>query len=169
MKLHIVLVEPEIPQNTGNISRTCAILGAKLHLVYPLGFQINEKQVRRAGLDYWDKLDYTIYDSYSDFLEKNQDAKIYMATTKAKHIYSDVSYEDDCYLMFGKESAGIPEELLVDNEENTVRIPMFGESRSLNLGNSVAIVLYEVLRQHDFQNLNTEGHLHHSHWQDGTM
>ena len=92
-----------------------------------------------------------------------------MATTKAKHIYSDVSYEDDCYLMFGKESAGIPEELLVDNEENTVRIPMFGESRSLNLGNSVAIVLYEVLRQHDFQNLNTEGHLHHSHWQDGTM
>ncbi len=167
--INIVLLEPEIPANTGNIGRTCVAAGVRLHLIEPMGFQINEKQVRRAGLDYWDKLDYTIYDSYSDFLEKNQDAKIYMATTKAKHIYSDVSYEDDCYLMFGKESAGIPEELLVDNEENTVRIPMFGESRSLNLGNSVAIVLYEVLRQHDFQNLNTEGHLHHSHWQDGTM
>ena len=167
--MHIVLHQPEIPGNTGNIGRTCVAAGVRLHLIEPMGFQINEKQVRRAGLDYWDKLDYTIYDSYSDFLEKNQDAKIYMATTKAKHIYSDVSYEDDCYLMFGKESAGIPEELLVDNEENTVRIPMFGESRSLNLGNSVAIVLYEVLRQHDFQNLNTEGHLHHSHWQDGTM
>ena len=167
--INIVLLEPEIPANTGNIGRTCVAAGVRLHLIEPMGFQINEKQVRRAGLDYWDKLDYTIYDSYSDFLEKNQDAKIYMATTKAKHIYSDLSYEDDCYLMFGKESAGIPEELLVDNEENTVRIPMFGESRSLNLGNSVAIVLYEVLRQHDFQNLNTEGHLHHSHWQDGTM
>ena len=167
--INIVLLEPEIPANTGNIGRTCVAAGVRLHLIEPMGFQINAKQVRRAGLDYWDKLDYTIYDSYSDFLEKNQDAKIYMATTKAKHIYSDVSYEDDCYLMFGKESAGIPEELLVDNEENTVRIPMFGESRSLNLGNSVAIVLYEVLRQHDFQNLNTEGHLHHSHWQDGTM
>ena len=167
--INIVLLEPEIPANTGNIGRTCVAAGVRLHLIEPMGFQINEKQVRRAGLDYWDKLDYTIYDSYSDFLEKNQDAKIYMATTKAKHIYSDVSYEDDCYLMFGKESAGIPEELVVDNEENTVRIPMFGESRSLNLGNSVAIVLYEVLRQHDFQNLNTEGHLHHSHWQDGTM
>ena len=167
--INIVLLEPEIPANTGNIGRTCVAAGVRLHLIEPMGFQINEKQVRRSGLDYWDKLDYTIYDSYSDFLEKNQGAKIYMATTKAKHIYSDVSYEDDCYLMFGKESAGIPEELLVDNEENTVRIPMFGESRSLNLGNSVAIVLYEVLRQHDFQNLNTEGHLHHSHWQDGTM
>lgn len=167
--INIVLLEPEIPANTGNIGRTCVAAGVRLHLIEPMGFQINEKQVRRAGLDYWDKLDYTIYESYSDFLQKNQGAKIYMATTKAKHIYSDVSYEDDCYLMFGKESAGIPEELLVDNEENTVRIPMFGESRSLNLGNSVAIVLYEVLRQHDFQNLNTTGHLHHSHWKDGTM
>lgn len=167
--INIVLLEPEIPANTGNIGRTCVAAGVRLHLIEPMGFQINEKQVRRAGLDYWDKLDYTIYESYSDFLQKNQGAKIYMATTKAKHIYSDVSYEDDCYLMFGKESAGIPEELLVDNEKNTVRIPMFGESRSLNLGNSVAIVLYEVLRQHDFQNLNTEGHLHHLHWQDGTM
>lgn len=167
--INIVLLEPEIPANTGNIGRTCVAAGVRLHLIEPMGFQINEKQVRRAGLDYWDKLDYTIYESYSDFLQKNQGAKIYMATTKAKHIYSDVLYEDDCYLMFGKESAGIPEELLVDNEENTVRIPMFGESRSLNLGNSVAIVLYEVLRQHDFQNLNTEGHLHHLHWQDGTM
>lgn len=167
--INIVLLEPEIPANTGNIGRTCVAAGVRLHLIEPMGFQINEKQVRRAGLDYWDKLDYVIYDSFSDFLEKNPGAKIYMATTKAKHIYSDISYENDCYLMFGKESAGIPEELLVQNEENTVRIPMFGESRSLNLGNSVAIVLYEVLRQHDFQNLNTEGHLHHSHWKDGTM
>lgn len=107
--LNIVLLEPEIPANTGNIGRTCVAAGAKLHLIEPMGFQINEKQVKRAGLDYWDKLDYTIYDSYPDFLEKNPGAKIYMATTKAKHIYSDVSFEEDCYIMFGKESAGIPE------------------------------------------------------------
>lgn len=166
--LNIVLLEPEIPANTGNIGRTCVAAGAKLHLIEPMGFQINEKQVRRAGLDYWEQLDYTIYSSYADFVEKNPQAKIYMATTKAKHIYSDVSYEEDCYIMFGKESAGIPEDILVDNEENTVRIPMFGEIRSLNLANSVAIVLYEALRQHSFQDLNTVGHLHHSHWKDGT-
>lgn len=115
-------------------------------------------------MDYWDKLDYTIYDSFPDFLEKNPGAKIYMATTKAKHVYSDVKFEEDCYIMFGKESAGIPEEILVENEETTIRIPMFGDIRSLNLGNSVAIVLYEALRQLGFKNLNTEGHLHHSHW-----
>ena len=148
--LNIVLLEPEIPANTGNIGRTCVAAGAKLHLIEPMGFQINEKQVKRAGLDYWDKLDYTIYDSYPDFLEKNPGAKIYMATTKAKHIYSDVSFEEDCYIMFGKESAGIPEEILVENEETTIRIPMYGEIRSLNLGNSVAIVLYEALRQQGF-------------------
>ena len=143
--------------------------GARLHLIEPMGFQINEKQVKRAGLDYWDKLDYRIYDSYPDFMEKNPDAKIYMATTKARQIYSDVSYEDGCYIMFGKESAGIPEEILVENEENTVRIPMEGDIRSLNLGNSVAVVLYEALRQRGFENLNTVGHLHHSRWKDGTV
>lgn len=166
--INIVLLEPEIPANTGNIGRTCVAAGARLHLIEPMGFQINEKQVRRAGLDYWDKLDYIIYDSYSDFIEKNPDAKLYMATTKAKHIYSDVAYGEDCYVMFGRESAGIPEELLVENEENTIRIPMFGGIRSLNLGNSVAIVLYEVLRQRGFRDLNTTGHLHHSFWSDGT-
>lgn len=166
--LNIVLLEPEIPANTGNIGRTCVAAGARLHLIEPMGFQINEKQLRRAGLDYWKQLDYIIYDSYTDFLERNRGAKVYMATTKAKHSYTEVSYEDDCYIMFGKESAGIPEELLVENEENTVRIPMFGDIRSLNLGNSVAIILYEALRQHDFHNLNTEGHLHHSHWKNGS-
>lgn len=167
--LNIVLLEPEIPANTGNIGRTCVAAGARLHLIEPMGFQINEKQVRRAGLDYWEKLDYVIYDSFSDFLAKNPGARLYMATTKAKHVYSEVSYEDDCYIMFGKESAGIPEEILVDYEETTIRIPMFGDIRSLNLGNSVAIVLYEALRQNEFQNLNKIGHLHHSHWKDGTV
>ena len=167
--LHIVLLEPEIPANTGNIGRTCVAAGARLHLIEPMGFQINEKQVKRAGLDYWDKLDYRIYDSYPDFMEKNPDAKIYMATTKARQIYSDVSYEDGGYIMFGKESAGIPEEILVENEENTIRIPMEGDIRSLNLGNSVAVVLYEALRQRGFENLNTVGHLHHSRWKDGTV
>lgn len=167
--LNIVLLEPEIPANTGNIGRTCVAAGARLHLIEPMGFQINEKQVRRAGLDYWEKLDYVIYDSFSDFLAKNPGARLYMATTKAKHVYSEVLYEDDCYIMFGKESAGIPEEILVDYEETTIRIPMFGDIRSLNLGNSVAIVLYEALRQNEFQNLNKIGHLHHSHWKDGTV
>ena len=167
--LNIVLLEPEIPANTGNIGRTCVAAGARLHLIEPMGFQINEKQVRRAGLDYWEKLDYVIYDSFSDFLAKNPGARLYMATTKAKHVYSEVSYEDDCYIIFGKERAGIPEEILVDYEETTIRIPMFGDIRSLNLGNSVAIVLYEALRQHEFQNLNKIGHMHHSHWKDGTV
>lgn len=166
--LNIVLLEPEIPANTGNIGRTCVAAGARLHLIEPMGFQINEKQVRRAGLDYWERLDYIIYDSYADFVEKNPEAKIYMATTKAKHIYSEVSFEEDCYIMFGKESAGIPEEILVEHEEDTIRIPMLGEIRSLNLGNSVAIVLYEALRQHGFRDLNMIGHLHHSFWKDGT-
>jgi tRNA (cytidine/uridine-2'-O-)-methyltransferase len=164
--LNIVLLEPEIPANTGNIGRTCVAASVRLHLIEPMGFQINEKQVKRAGLDYWDKLDYRIYESFPDFLEKNPGAKIYMATTKAKHVYSDASFEDGCYIMFGKESAGIPEEILVDYEETTIRIPMFGDIRSLNLSNSVAIVLYEALRQNGFKNLNTEGHLHHSQWKN---
>ena len=162
--LNIVLLEPEIPANTGNIGRTCVAAGAKLHLIEPMGFRITEKQVKRAGLDYWDKLDYTIYDNYEDFLQKNPGAKIYMATTKARTVYSDASFEEDCYIMFGKESAGIPEEILVDNEENAIRIPMFGDIRSLNLGNSVAIVLYEALRQHGFTDLNTKGELHRLTW-----
>lgn len=162
--LNIVLHEPEIPANTGNIGRTCVAAGARLHLIEPMGFRITEKQVKRAGLDYWDKLDVTIYDSYEDFLDKNPNAKIYMATTKAKHTYTEVSFEPDCYIMFGKESAGIPEEILIDHPETSIRIPMIGDIRSLNLGNSVAIVLYEALRQNHFNNMNLEGELHHLHW-----
>ena len=163
-KIHIVLHEPEIPQNTGNIARSCAATGAALHLIRPLGFEIDDKKLKRAGLDYWDKLDVTVYDDYSDFLAKNPGAKIYMATTKAHKIYTEVNYEPDCYIMFGKESAGIPEEILVDNEDTCIRIPMIGDIRSLNLSNSVAIVLYEALRQGDFASMNLEGHLHRMHW-----
>lgn len=163
--LNIVLLEPEIPANTGNIGRTCVAANARLHLIEPMGFRITEKQVRRAGLDYWHKLDYTVYDNYPDFLNRNPGAVIYMATTKARHTYCDVKYEDDCYLMFGKESAGIPEEILLENEERTIRIPMFGDIRSLNLGNSVAVVVYEALRQRNFLGLNTEGKLHRLSWE----
>ena len=162
--LNIVLHEPEMPANTGNIGRTCVATGTRLHLIGPLGFMINDKMLKRAGLDYWKDLDVTIYDDYNDFLQKNPNAKIYMATTKAKHVYTHVSYEEDCYIMFGKESAGIPEEILVNNEENCIRIPMVGDIRSLNLSNSVAIVLYEALRQNNFENMNLEGHLHRLHW-----
>ncbi|HAU85425.1 MAG TPA: tRNA (uridine(34)/cytosine(34)/5-carboxymethylaminomethyluridine(34)-2'-O)-methyltransferase TrmL [Lachnospiraceae bacterium] len=162
--LNIVLHEPEIPANTGNIGRTCVAAGARLHLIEPMGFRISAKEVKRAGLDYWDKLDVTVYDSYEDFLQKNPNAKIYMATTKAKHTYTEVSYEPDCYIMFGKESAGIPEEILVEHPETSIRIPMIGDIRSLNLGNSVAIVLYEALRQNNFSHMNLEGELHRLHW-----
>mgnify|MGYP000939793408 CR=1 FL=1 len=162
--LHVVLHEPEIPANTGNIARTCAATGSVLHLIKPLGFDISDKAVRRAGLDYWSKLDVTVYESYEDFLEKNPGAKIYYATTKGPQTYVDVHYEEDCFIMFGKESAGIPEEILVDHKEDCVRIPMVGDIRSLNLGNSVAIVLYEALRQNGFAGMNLEGHLHELHW-----
>ncbi|MDD6207473.1 MAG: tRNA (cytidine(34)-2'-O)-methyltransferase [Clostridiales bacterium] len=165
--LNIVLHEPEIPANTGNIGRTCVAAGARLHLIEPMGFRITEKQVRRAGLDYWDKLDVTIYDSYPDFLEKNPGAKIYMATTKAHQTYTQVHFEEDAYIMFGKESAGIPEEILVDHEDTCIRIPMIGDIRSLNLGNSVAIVLYEALRQQGFCDMNQNGHLHRLSWNSG--
>ena len=164
--LNIVLHEPEMPANTGNIGRTCVAAGARLHLIEPLGFKLNEKMLKRAGLDYWDKLDVTVYDDYADFQKKNPGAKIYMATTKAQKTYCDVSYEDDCYIMFGKESAGIPEEILVDNEETCIRIPMIGDIRSLNLSNSVAIVLYEALRQQGFESMQRDGELHRLHWKE---
>lgn len=164
--LNVVLHEPEIPANTGNIGRTCVAAGARLHLIEPLGFRIGEKELKRAGLDYWDKLDVRVYDNFEDFLEKNQGAKIYMATTKAQKTYAEVSYEEDCYIMFGKESAGIPEEILVEHEDTAIRIPMMGDIRSLNLSNSVAIVVYEALRQHGFEHMNTEGHLHRLQWKN---
>lgn len=162
--LNIVLLEPEMPANTGNIGRTCVAAGARLHLIEPMGFLINDKMLKRAGLDYWYKLDVTTYVNYEDFLEKNQGVKIYMATTKSKQKYTDVSYEEDAYIMFGKESAGIPEELLLGNKENCVRIPMMPEERSLNLSNSVAIVLYEALRQQGFPCLESQGQLHRFEW-----
>ena len=164
--INIVLHEPEMPANTGNIGRTCVAAGARLHLIEPLGFHINEKMVKRAGLDYWDKLDVTVYDNYEDFIEKNPGAKIYMATTKAPHTYCDVRYEDDCYIMFGKESAGIPEDILVQHPDTAIRIPMIGDIRSLNLSNSVAIVLYEALRQHDFADMRLHGHLRNYEWSE---
>lgn len=162
--LNIVLLEPEIPANTGNIGRTCVAAGARLHLIEPLGFSLSEKALKRAGMDYWKDLDVTTYMDYSDFLARNPGAKIYMATTKAQRVYTEVAYEPDSYIMFGKESAGIPEEILVENKENCVRIPMVGDIRSLNLGNSAAIVLYEALRQNGFQGMELGGDLHHLRW-----
>lgn len=162
--INIVLLEPEIPANTGNIGRTCVAAGCRLHLIEPLGFRLNEKAIKRAGMDYWSNLDVTTYINYEDFMEKNPGAILYMATTKASEVYTDVSYEDDCYIMFGKESAGIPEEILTQNRDHCIRVPMVGDIRSLNLGNSVAIILYEALRQHKFQNMNCKGHLHRLKW-----
>lgn len=170
---HIVLLEPEIPQNTGNIGRTCAASGSSLHLIEPMGFRITEKQVRRAGLDYWDRLNLTIHDSYRDFKKnfkekteavEGRKPRIFMATTKARRTYSEVEYHPGDYIMFGKESAGIPEEILVEHEKDCIRIPMIGDIRSLNLGNSVAIVLYEALRQNHFTDMNQKGELHRLHW-----
>lgn len=162
--LNIVLHEPEIPANTGNIGRTCVAANVRLHLIEPLGFRLNEKNLKRAGMDYWNDLNVTTYIDYNDFLQKNPGAKIYMATTKAKKVYTEVRYEPDCYIMFGKESAGIPEEILVDHKDECIRIPMMGDIRSLNLGNSVAIILYEALRQNDFAGMNLEGNLHKLSW-----
>ncbi len=166
MALNIVLYEPEIPANTGNIGRSCVATNTRLHLIEPLGFSLEEKQLRRAGMDYWKDLDVTTYVNWEDFCEKNPDAKLYFATTKARHVYSDVNYEADSYIVFGKESAGIPEEILKDHPDTCVRIPMVGETRSLNLSNSVAIVLYEALRQNDFSNMKLEGELHRLQWED---
>lgn len=162
--MNIVLFEPEMPANTGNIGRTCVATNTRLHLIEPLGFKLNEKAIKRAGLDYWDKLDVTIYSDYQDFLDRNPGAKIYMATTKAPSVYTAAAYEPDCYIMFGKESAGIPEEILVKNQETCVRIPMWGDIRSLNLSNSVSIVLYEALRQNGFEQMTKQGRLTGYEW-----
>ena len=148
--INIVLVEPEIPQNTGNISRTCACTGTALHLVRPFGFELSDKTLKRAGLDYWDKLTVYYYDSLQDFLDKHKGDKLYYLSTKGRKNYTDVKFEDDCYLLFGKETKGLPEELIYSDFDNAIRIPMKGEVRSLNLSNAVAIVLYESLRQHNF-------------------
>ena len=164
--MNVILLEPEIPQNTGNIGRTCCATGTKLHLIEPMGFRINEKNLKRAGMDYWDDLDVTIYDSFKDFMDQHPGIKIWMSKTKAPHRYTDVEFGPDDYIMFGKESAGIPEEILVDNEDTCIRIPMNPEIRSLNLANSVAIVLYEALRQNDFHGMQMEGHLHRLQWKE---
>ena len=163
-KLNIVLFEPEIPSNTGNIGRTCVATGTRLHLIEPLGFRLNEKAIQRAGMDYWNDLDVTTYLNYEDFLAKNPGAKIYMATTKARQTYAEVQYEEDCYIMFGKESAGIPEEILVQHPDTVIRIPMNENIRSLNLANSVAIVLYEALRQYNFEHMQLQGQLRNFQW-----
>lgn len=167
MALHIVLCEPQIPQNTGNISRTCAVTGAKLHLIHPFGFTITDKQLKRAGLDYWDKLDITEYESLDSFMRMHEHDKIYFFTTKGRQRHSDVQYsgDEDIYLMFGREDAGLPEELLHANPETCVRIPMRPTLRSLNLSNSVAIAAYEVLRQWDFPELEAEGKLTKYEWE----
>ena len=163
-KLNIVLFEPEIPSNTGNIGRTCVATGSRLHLIEPLGFKLNEKALKRAGMDYWKDLDVTTYINYEDFLEKNPGAKIYMASTKAPNLYTEVDYEPDCYIMFGKESGGIPEEILLEHQETAIRIPMLPDTRSLNLANSVAIVLYEALRHNQFEQMQLGGHLAEYDW-----
>ncbi len=163
--LNIVMVEPEIPQNTGNVARTCAATGARLHLVGPMGFKIDDKKLKRAGLDYWNLLDITYYDSLSEFFRLNTGNFFYF-TTKAKHIHSDISYPENCYLVFGKETAGLPEDLLHDNPDTCVRIPMINNAaaRSLNLSNSVAVGVYEVLRQWGYPNLLCEGSLRNYSW-----
>lgn len=164
--MNIVLYQPEIPANTGNIGRTCVATGTGLHLIEPLGFRLSEKEIKRAGMDYWDQLKLVRYINFEDFKEKNPGVKIWMASTKAKYVYSDVAFGEDDYVMFGKESAGIPEEILVDYEESCIRIPMLSAIRSLNLSNSVSIVLYEALRQNSFSGMQMEGNLHRLKWRD---
>ena len=159
MTLNIVLVEPQIPQNTGNIARTCAATGARLHIVKPMGFEIDDKKLKRAGLDYWYLLDITYYDSLADFFSKNEGGEFFYFTTKGKNIYSDVKYPDNSYIVFGREDAGLDETLLHDNPDRCVRLPMIPEARSLNLSNTVAIGTYEVLRQWGYPELLTKGKL----------
>lgn len=164
--MNIVLLEPEIPANTGNIGRTCVATNTTLHLIRPLGFDISDKAVKRAGMDYWKSLDLHVYDNFEDFLEQNGHPRIYMATTKGQHLYTDVHFEQDDFIMFGKESAGIPEEILMTDKERCIRIPMEEQIRSLNLGNSVAIILYEALRQNSFAGMQFVGELHRHKWSD---
>lgn len=164
MAFNIVLHEPEIPSNTGNIGRTCVATGTHLHLIRPLGFKIDDKKIKRSGMDYWKDLNLTIYDDWDDFLEKNPGARIFYATTKGRNVYSEVEFKDGDFLVFGKESAGIPEEILIKHPHEAIRIPMGRDIRSLNLSNSVAIVLYEALRQNNFMELERKGNLHRLHW-----
>lgn len=164
MAFNIVLHEPEIPSNTGNIGRTCVATGTHLHLIRPLGFKIYDKKIKRSGMDYWKDLNLTIYDDWDDFLEKNPGARIFYATTKGRNVYSEVEFKDGDFLVFGKESAGIPEEILIKHPNEAIRIPMGRDIRSLNLSNSVAIVLYEALRQNNFMELERKGNLHRLHW-----
>ena len=165
-KINIVLHEPEIPQNTGNIARTCAAIGASLHIIRPMGFEIDDRKLKRAGLDYWDKLDITYYDSYSDFLGKRPDARgnTYFFSTKAPRSYTEIAYPDNAFIMFGKETRGLPEDLLFENRDFCVRIPMKTEIRSLNLSNSVAIAAYEIIRQKGFDSLLIQGKLTSKDW-----
>ena len=162
--MNIVLLEPEIPANTGNIGRTCVATGSRLHLIEPLGFRLDEKSIKRAGMDYWSKLDVSRYINYREFLDINRPKRVFMATTKAHTVYTEVKFEPDDFIMFGKESAGIPEEILVENESTCIRIPMLSDIRSLNLSNSVAVVLYEALRQQEFAGLQETGSLHRLDW-----
>ena len=163
--LNIVLVEPEIPQNTGNISRTCAATGAHLHIVEPMGFRVDDRQLKRAGLDYWHLLNITYYKNLDDFFTRNT-GPFFFFTTKGRHIYSDVPYPDGSYLVFGKETKGLPEELLAQHPYSCVRLPMLNDdtARSLNLSNTVAVGVYEVLRQWGFPALRTQGHLTNGEW-----
>lgn len=163
--INIVMVEPEIPQNTGNVARTCAATGARLHLVGPMGFTPDDKKLKRAGLDYWKYLDITYYDSLEDFFSKNK-GEFFFFTTKGRYAHSQISYPDNCYLFFGKETKGLPEELLIKHPKRCVRIPMAGNIRSLNLSNSVAVAVYEVLRQWDYPQLENFGQLHNYNWEN---
>ncbi len=163
-KINIVLVEPQIPQNTGNIARTCAATGASLHLVKPMGFTVDDKKLKRAGLDYWHMLDITYYEGLDDFFEKNKGGSFFYLTTKGRRIYTEVSYPDNTFILFGREDAGLPEELLKDNEERSLRIPMVSDARSLNLSNTAAIVTYEILRQWNYPDLLCQGQLTKFTW-----
>ncbi len=165
-KINIVLHEPEIPQNTGNIARTCAATGAALHLIRPLGFAIDDRKLKRAGLDYWHQLDITYYDGLDDFYAKNPEAEVYYFSTKAPHLYTEIEYPNPVFIMFGKETKGLPEELLHDNPDRCVRLPMREGLRSLNLSNSVAIAVYEILRQGNFADLKTAGELTQFSWEE---
>ena len=164
--INIVLLEPQIPQNTGNIARTCAATGASLHLIRPMGFEVDDKKLKRAGLDYWHELDITYYDGWNDFTEKNPNAELYFFSTKSLNTYVQIDYPHEVYLVFGREDAGLPEELLLANKNRCVRLPMRDKLRSLNLSNTVAIAVYEVLRQRDFEGLRPDGELARLSWED---